>query len=162
MVNFASGEWMLRPLLNWHVGHRTSEMRKLRLSLDEFCALVQRAIEDLPEQFRGYLENVAVDVEPTPTAAVLRELGLQRGETLMGLFQGSPLSEQEYGVPTPNRVVLYQRSIEAACRSRDEIAFEVRRTLLHELAHHFGFSEEDLDFFEARPSPFDEADEADD
>jgi len=136
-------------------------MTRQRLSLDEFCMLVQQAIEDLPEQFRHYLENVVIDVEPTPTAAVLRELGIKHGDSLMGLFHGSPLTEQEYGVPTPNRVVLYQRSIEKACRSRDEIAFEVRRTVLHELAHHFGYSEEDLDFFEERPSPFDEADDAD-
>lgn len=137
-------------------------MPRLRLSLDEFCTLVQQAIEALPRQFHRYLENVAIDVEPTPTPAVLRELELERGETLFGLFQGSPLTEQEYGAAAPNRVVLYQRPIEAACRSRAEIAFEVRRTVLHELAHHFGYSEEDLEFFEARPSPFDDEENEDD
>ncbi|MBX3413056.1 MAG: metallopeptidase family protein [Pirellulales bacterium] len=131
-------------------------MPRPRLSLDDFCRLVQQAIEELPEAFRERMENVVVDVEPTPPAHVLRELGIRRGEALMGLFQGSPLTEQEYGAPTPNRVVLYQRSIEEACRSRAEIAYEVRRTVLHELAHHFGYSEEDLDFFEERPSPFDQ------
>lgn len=131
-------------------------MPRLRLSLDEFCTLVQEAMEELPEAFRDRLENVVVDVEQTPPAHLLRELGIQRGESLMGLFQGSPITEQEYGAATPNRVVLYQRSIEEACRSREEIAYEVRRTVLHELGHHFGYSEEDLDFFEERPSPFDD------
>lgn len=131
-------------------------MPRLQLSLDEFCTLVQQAIDELPAAFRERLDNVVVDVEPTPPAHLLQELGIKRGDSLMGLFQGSPITEQEYGAPTPNRVVLYQRSIEGACRSRAEIAYEVRRTVLHELGHHFGYSEEDLDFFEERPSPFDD------
>jgi predicted Zn-dependent protease with MMP-like domain len=73
----------------------------------------------------------------------------------MGLFLGQALTEQEYGVPHPNRVVLFKHSIEAASRSRDEIAYEIRRTVIHELAHHFGFSEDDLEEFESMPSPFD-------
>lgn len=135
-------------------------MGKSRLSVDEFCDLVRRVVEELPEAFQERLENVVVDVEPRPSARVLRSLGMREDDLLLGLFEGSPLTEQSYGENVPNRVVLYQRPIESVCRSRGEIAYEIRRTVMHELAHHFGFSEEDLEFYEAAPSPFDDDDPA--
>lgn len=126
------------------------------MSLDEFCRIVEDVVRELPEAFQGYLENVVVDVEMQPSAAVRRELNLPPGEPLLGLFQGAPLTEQEYGQFHPNRIVLYKRAIESVCRSRSEVAYEIRRTVMHEMAHHFGFSEEDLDFYESTPSPFDD------
>ena len=128
-----------------------------RLTIKDFCAIVEQVIADLPEPFHGYLENVVVDVEQQPTAAMLRSIGMRpdEGDELMGLFLGQALTEQEYGVPHPNRVILFKHPIEAASRSRDEIAYEIRRTVIHELAHHFGFSEDDLEEFESTPSPFD-------
>jgi predicted Zn-dependent protease with MMP-like domain len=74
----------------------------------------------------------------------------------MGLFEGTPLTEQAYGAHAPNRIVLFKQPIERACRSRAEIAYEIRRTVIHELAHHFGYSEEELEAFEAAASPFDD------
>ncbi len=128
-----------------------------RLTMKEFCTITRRVIRKLPEPFHGYLENVVVDVELRPSARTLRQLGYQPDaeNRLMGLFQGLPVTEQHYGERHPNRISLYKRAIEAACRSREEIQYEIRRTLMHELAHHFGFSEEDLDEFESEPSPFD-------
>ena len=76
-------------------------------------------------------------------------------DTLMGLFEGRAVTEQEYGEHLPNRILLFKRPIEEVCRSRAEIAYEIRRTLVHELAHHFGYSEEDLEEYESRQSPFD-------
>ena len=130
-------------------------MGRREMSLDEFCRLVEQVLDELPQVFRNHLENVVVDVEMQPSARVRRELDISPDEPLLGLFQGAPLTEQEYGEFHPNRIVLYKRSIEAVCRSRREVAYEIRRTVMHELAHHFGFSEEDLDFYEAMPSPFD-------
>ena len=136
-------------------------MSQPRLNLREFSEIVQRVTAGLPSPLSGYLENVVVDVEERPSKRTLRQLGWGAGvaEDLMGLFQGSPLPEQQYGERHPNRITLYKLPIERACRSRAEIAYEVRRTIIHELAHHFGFSEEDLDEFEGIPSPFDKEEE---
>lgn len=129
-----------------------------RLSWSEFCRAVERELAHLPPQFAPYLENLVVDVEAAPSRQLLRELEVPPGETLMGLFQGRGIDEMEYGHAVPNRVVLYKAPIEAASGSLAEIRYEIRRTLLHELGHHFGFSEEDLEFFESQPSPFDDED----
>lgn len=126
------------------------------LSLKQFCALVEEVLLGIPEEFAPWLENVVVDVESEPTAELLEDLGYEPDEELFGLFIGRAVTEQEYGEHAPNRIVLFQRPLERASRSRDEVAYEIRRTVLHELAHHFGYSEEDLDDFESRPSPFDD------
>jgi predicted Zn-dependent protease with MMP-like domain len=133
-----------------------------RLPLSEFCAVVDDVIRSLPEPFHSYLENIAVDVDQRPSARTLREMGFAPDEwdQLMGLFQGEPLTEQHYGERHPNHITLFKESIESACRSRQEIAYEIRRTLIHELAHHFGYDEEELEDFESAPSPFDQEDEA--
>ncbi len=134
-----------------------------RLKLDEFLGVIREVVAQLPEPFRTHLENVAIDVEERPSMRTLRELGIDAGERdeLMGLFQGAPLTEQHYGEHHPNRITLYRRSIERAGGSRAEVAYEIRRTLIHELAHHFGYSEEQLEAFEAQPSPFDGGDQHD-
>ena len=133
-------------------------MSRPRLTMKDFCSLVEQIIHDLPDPFHGYLENVAVDVEPRPSVRTLRSVDMAPHEwnELLGLFEGTALTEQEFGERHPNRITLYKQSIEAASRSREEIAYEIRRTLIHELAHHFGFSEDDLETFEASPSPFDD------
>jgi predicted Zn-dependent protease with MMP-like domain len=132
--------------------------------MTEFCRTVREVIESLPEPFAACLENVAVDVEQRPSARTLRRLGYRPNDKHgpLGLFQGIPFTHQLYGERYPNRITLYKRSIEAVSRSREEIAYEIRRTVIHELAHHFGYSEDDLEEFESIESPFDtdEQDEA--
>jgi predicted Zn-dependent protease with MMP-like domain len=129
------------------------------LSMREFVALARRVVDELPEQFQPWLENVVIDVEVDPSDELLDELELESPDDLMGLFVGAAVTEQGYGDHLPNRILLFKQPIENACRSRDEVAYEIRRTILHELAHHFGYSEADLDEFESRPSPFDGEDE---
>jgi predicted Zn-dependent protease with MMP-like domain len=130
------------------------------LSMTMFSKTVEEVIDALPEPFRSHLENVVVDVEERPSARVLHEQGLGPDEwaEILGYFDGEPLTEQQYGEHPPNRITLYKQSIEAACRSIDEIRYEIRRTVMHELAHHFGYSEDDLDEFESIDSPFDQDD----
>lgn len=120
-----------------------------------FCTLVRNVLDELPEPFHRWLENVVVDVEELPTRAMLRDVGIESEDELLGLFEGVGVTETEYGEHPQNRVVLFKRPIEAVCRSRAEIAYEIRRTVVHELAHHFGYSEADLDEYESQPSPFD-------
>lgn len=133
-------------------------MSSNRLSWDAFYWAVESELAKLPTEFRPYLENLVIDVETAPSRQLLRELGVPRGETLFGLFQGRGIDEMEYGHASPNRIVLFKEPIEQQCGSEAEIHYEIRRTLLHELGHHFGFSEEDLEFFESQPNPFDDAD----
>lgn len=126
--------------------------------MSEFCEAVARVVEEVPEPFHGWLENVVVDVETAPSREVLEEQGLESEDDLLGLFEGLAVTEQEYGEHAPNRIVIYKRPIERICRSRAEVEYEIRRTMLHELAHHFGHSEEDLEEFESRSSPFEPSD----
>lgn len=133
-------------------------MSSNRLSWDAFYRAVESELAKFPAEFRPYLENLVIDVERAPSRQLLRELGVPRGETLFGLFQGRGIDEMEYGQALPNRIVLFKEPIEQQCGSEAEIRYEIRRTLLHELGHHFGFSEEDLEFFENQPNPFDDAD----
>ena len=135
-------------------------MKPVHLSMNEFVDVARQVVDKLPEPFLGWLENVVVDVEIAPTRDMLVDVGLDpEQETLMGLFVGRAITEQEYGEHAPNRILLFKRPIEEACRSRAEVAYEIRRTLVHELAHHFGYSEEDLDEYESQQSPFDHEEE---
>ena len=131
-------------------------MQPLSQKTEDFCNLVRQVVASLPRQFRKHLENVVVDVEPRPSPRTLRLLGMEADQSLnlMGLFEGKPIPQQAYREHHPNRIVLFQDSIEAKCDSPEEVRYEVRRTILHEVAHHFGFSEEDLEPFESVPSPY--------
>ncbi len=127
----------------------------MRLTEDAFCQAVEEVLAGLPEQFLPWLENTTVEVQRYPDRRLQRQMRLPpKHRGVMGLFEGSAVTDQEYGVHLPNRIFLFQRAIESACGSADEVRYEIRRTVLHELAHHFGYSEEDLEDFESRKSPF--------
>ncbi len=133
--------------------------RSPRWSIEEFAAVVQEVLLSLPGEFSPWLENLVVDVEERPSRQLLKELGAESPDELMGLFVGHAITRQEYGEHLPNRIVLFRQSLQRAARTREELAYEVRRTVLHELAHHFGYEEDDLDDFESQPSPFDADDD---
>jgi len=132
-------------------------MGKYRLSFNMFCRITEEAVASLPEVFHDYLENTVVDVEEEPAPRDLERLedagtighGRETGRPeLLGLFEGIPLTQQGYRDHYPNRVRLFKGPIERVSRSRREIIRQIRATVIHELAHHFGFSEEDLEEFE--------------
>ncbi len=113
---------------------------KLQLSREEFDALVEQAVAKLPRVFREKLPNVAIEVADLPPP------GMRDGDPLMGIFQGVPITEKSvFQSSGPDRVVIYQKNIESACRTRKELQREIRLTLLHELGHYFGLSEEELE-----------------
>jgi predicted Zn-dependent protease with MMP-like domain len=105
--------------------------------------LVARAVEDLPEEFLARLENIDVVVEDYPTPEQLCQLGLKYGETLLGLYEGVPQTKRgrHYGLVPPDKITIFQRSIEARCRHDAEISTEIQRVVKHEIAHHFGISD---------------------
>jgi predicted Zn-dependent protease with MMP-like domain len=119
---------------------------------DEFEQLVSEAWERIPESFRKRFANLTIFVEDEPSAEHLEAAGTPEDYTLLGLYEGVPLSQRgwNYGMALPDRVTLFQRPIERAARSRRDVARVVYDTLWHELAHHLGMDEEQVRSAEAR------------
>jgi predicted Zn-dependent protease with MMP-like domain len=113
---------------------------------EPFEELVERALGGLPANIRRLLENVAVVIEDEPTAEQLRTSGIERGESLYGLYEGTPaiLYGAEW-VPLPNKISLFRLPLEEDFADPLELAREVRRTVIHELAHHAGLDDARLE-----------------
>ena len=122
----------------------------MRLVRRRFRRLVEQALERLPDEFQARLQNVAVVIEDWPSRALLRDLDVPEDELLFGLYEGLPLTEwgRDDMVRIPDRIRIFQGPIEEACATDEEIVAEVRTTVLHEVGHHFGLSDEDLDRYE--------------
>jgi predicted Zn-dependent protease with MMP-like domain len=112
-----------------------------------FERLVAEALDSLPIEFQQKMDNVDVVIRAWPTRQQVRSMGLPPSETLLGLYQGIPLTKRSsrYGQVLPDRITIFQGPIEAICRGAEEIRDEVRRVVMHELGHHFGISDERLD-----------------
>jgi predicted Zn-dependent protease with MMP-like domain len=112
-----------------------------------FEKLVAEALDELPRRFRRRLRNIAVVVESEPSRQLLEEMGLWPDRTLLGLYQGVPLTERgfSYGNVLPDRITIFQKPIEALCRTQDEIKQAVQDTVMHELGHYFGLDDERLE-----------------
>ncbi len=114
---------------------------------DHFLELVREAVESLPEQIARAMENVEVVVEPWPTVQQLLAAGITPGRgTLFGLYQGVPLTRRTsgYSLVLPDKITIFQGPIIAVHRSDDAIREQVRRTVIHEIAHHFGIDDDRL------------------
>ena len=125
-------------------GSRLAQRRARRSVHVGFDRLVDRAIASIPARFRAALDGVAVVIADEPTPEQLRENGLGRGETLYGLYEGVPLDE--WGgdwLPVPTRILIFRLPLEEDFPDPDDLADEVRITVLHELAHHLGIHDED-------------------
>lgn len=110
---------------------------------DEFELLVVQAVDNLPEELRTRLENVAIVVDDWPTKYQLNKAGLRQGQTLLGLYQGVPLTKRgvHYGMVQPDKITIFQKPIEIKCKNSDSIVQEIQRVVWHEIAHHFGIGE---------------------
>jgi len=108
-----------------------------------FEQLVVGALDSLPADIRQLLDNVEVTVDREPSPTILKQLGMQRGQLLLGLYQGVPQTRRtsHYGLVLPDKITIYQRPIEQICRTPAAIRDQVRKTVIHELAHHFGISD---------------------
>jgi len=123
----------------------------VRLSREEFEALVEEALEQLPEEFRAALDNVAVMVEEEPSAEDLEEVEIDPDDPdrdeLFGLYQGVPLPERDsFYSALPDRVLVFRGPILRCCSSRREAIREIRETVQHELGHYFGLDEDEMPF----------------
>jgi predicted Zn-dependent protease with MMP-like domain len=116
------------------------------METERFERLVARAVAGLPEELRERLDNVDIVVAARPTHKQLSKAERKRSETLLGLYEGVPLPERThgYGFVVPDMITIFQKAVESVCKTDSEIIAEVRRVVLHEIAHHFGISDERL------------------
>jgi predicted Zn-dependent protease with MMP-like domain len=119
-----------------------------RVSLERFEELVEEALESIPDEFWAVIDNVAVTVAEWPNREQMESTGTRRGNMLLGLYEGVPLTARShgYGLVPPDKITIFRRPILRVCPPGDEDAVraQVRRTVLHEIAHHFGISDERL------------------
>jgi predicted Zn-dependent protease with MMP-like domain len=142
-----------------------------RMPLRKFGAIVARVMETLPAELKPYLDNVVVDVEEEPDVETLRRMSftekdIAEGESLYGLFAPMELptgwSDGAVHLPDlPHRIIIYKRPLEESFSGRRRLMIEIRKTVIHELAHHFGYTDRDLERFDDNPDPFGDEPEED-
>jgi predicted Zn-dependent protease with MMP-like domain len=118
----------------------------MRVGHRAFERLVADALDGLPDAILQMLDNIAVVAADEPTAHQMERVGLAADEVLLGLYEGIPLTERTsgYGAVLPDKVTIFQRALEEQCDTEDELIEAVRHTVVHELAHHLGISDERL------------------
>ena len=118
----------------------------------EFELLVADAVTLIPKRFRREMKNLALVVEDEPDAALLADMEIEPPDSLYGLYQGTPLTERYWGHGNtlPDRITIYQRPIEEDCEDEDEMRDVIGETLIHEVGHYFGLSEEEIEEIEER------------
>jgi predicted Zn-dependent protease with MMP-like domain len=119
---------------------------------DEFEHEVAEALATIPRHFRDAMRNIAIVVEREPSSAILREMEIEPPDTLFGLYQGTPLPERrwDYGNALPDRILLFQGPHEREAESDDDLVASIAETLIHEIGHYFGLSEEEIEEIEER------------
>lgn len=123
-----------------------------RTSLAAFEALVEEAVDTLPPYVRARMENVAVVVAERPDPHRVRSMGFAEDQDLLGLYEGTPRPQRAgwYHLAVPDRITIYRQPIldQVGAGNRAAILQEVRQTVIHEVAHHFGFTDPELEQLE--------------
>ncbi len=116
------------------------------ISREQFQNLVLQALSDLPEYVRHSLQNVDVVVDDVASMNQIVGTGIENAMDLLGLYEGIPLTERYgYDMVLPDKVTLFQKPIESICDTQEQMAEEISKTLIHEIAHHFGLDDDHLD-----------------
>lgn len=122
-----------------------------RVNRERFRELAESALERLPEEYRKYFMNITISVEDYPGREDAERLNLKENR-LLGLYSGVPHTDKEgfftIPYPLPDRIILYQRSIEDICSTEEELVEQIWKTLIHEVGHYFGLSEKDMGKYE--------------
>jgi predicted Zn-dependent protease with MMP-like domain len=129
---------------------------------EDFESAVAEALDHLPPEFAELMSNVAIQVREVPDEETLAELDLDpRFDTLYGLYTGVPLDQRGgwYGNVLPDVIVLYRQSLLAACSTRGRLVRQIQLTLLHEIGHHFGLSDDEMDAWEREFGGLEESDD---
>ncbi len=132
-----------------------------RMSMNKFARLVRRVLETLPEEIAEYLDNVVVDVEEEPDEETLRRMDftddeIAGGDSLYGLFVPMDVSMPEGSdfLDYPHRILIYKLPLEEDFPDPKQLQIEIRKTVIHEISHHFGLTDRDLERFDNTDDPF--------
>jgi len=122
------------------------------MTREKFEQLVAEAITLIPRRFRREMKNIAIIVDDEPSDELLEEMEIEPPDSLYGLYQGTPLPERSatWGNTLPDCVTLFQKPIEEDCEDDDDIRMVIGETLIHEIGHYFGLSEEEIEEIEER------------
>jgi predicted Zn-dependent protease with MMP-like domain len=117
---------------------------------DAFERLVADALASIPRRFRDAMQNLAIVVEDEPSRELLRQMDVEPPDTLLGLYQGLPLTERrwDYGNALPDRILLFQGPLERDSENEDDLVVAIGETLIHEIGHYFGLSEDEIEHIE--------------
>ena len=117
-----------------------------------FERYVAEALASIPRRFRDAMQNIAIVVEDEPSSALLSEMEIEPPDTLLGLYQGTPLTERAWahGNALPDRVLIFQGPHERESEDEDDLVTAIGETLIHEIGHYFGLSEEEIEEIEER------------
>ena len=131
------------------------------MSMKRFAAVVRRSIDSLPPEIKRHLENVVIDVDEEPSVEFLRDAGftdeeIDEGDSLYGYFMPLEGVQAEDMLENPNRIIIFRNPLQEDFPDPDELHIEIRKTVVHEIAHHFGLSDRDLEKFDDNPDPFGE------
>ena len=108
----------------------------------EFEKITAQSVKELPDFFKNKMENVIIIVSDEPSGRIRRKMG----KGLLGLFEGVPLSERGYSYSgfMPDKITLFKNNIESICSNEEEIEKKILHVVMHEIAHHFGITDEEL------------------
>ena len=117
---------------------------------EKFERLVADALASIPREFREAMKNLVIVVEDEPSRGLLREMDIAPPGTLLGLYSGIPLTERgwDYGNRLPDRILLFQGPLERESEDDDDLVVAIGETLIHEIGHYFGMSEEQIEAIE--------------
>jgi predicted Zn-dependent protease with MMP-like domain len=117
-----------------------------------FLKLVDEALETIPPDFQAAMKNIAIVVEDEPSPEQLASVDIEPPDTLLGLYEGTPLTERQWahGNALPDKITLFQFPIEDASEDEDDLVVAIGETLIHEVGHYFGLSEEQIEAIEER------------
>ncbi len=121
------------------------------MELEHFEEVVRRGLDLIPDEIHARMDNVDIEVQHMPSAQQLASAGVPHGHTLLGLYVGIPLTRRTsgYNMAMPDRIIIFQGPLERISRDENALVERVRDTVIHEVAHHFGISDERLDEIEA-------------
>jgi len=119
----------------------------MKVSDKDFDRMVKRAIHRIPEELRRHLDNVLISVRKRPSEDMLEEMEVLPGEEPLGYFSGVPIGDQSVTDPPlySDTIFIFQEPLEEMCRTVEELEEEIELTVVHEIAHYFGISEERLE-----------------
>ena len=121
----------------------------ISISREQFERLVHKALSDIPPDIRLSIQNVDIVVDNVASMNQIAGTGIENEMELLGLYEGIPITERYgYDMVLPDKITLFQKPIEAICDNQEQITEEISKTLIHEIAHHFGLDDNHLDKLE--------------